>query len=255
MAITDDMLNKKLQRVIDDQRRAALKQALERGQREIVNRAKASAHVRADNRIILRAGENSVVDNRQLPHMPHGSRVVLSENVYQTLKSIADRTNQTRFETPFILMGHNEGQTVIFDKCETNATGNTDAYSASFDRHLSRKVSEFSSNAKEGEHKVLAHGHSHARIGNGYLNYSIADIDAYIKMHYDFPNIKDKVDMVGCLLTGGNFNFVFFDGNDTYRFDNVQVCDQNGRIINQLPCFGPDVMTLARARNMDLQNV
>ena len=256
MAITNKTLDDKVDSVISANRRAALKQALERGQREIESMARASAHVRADSRIIVRAGENSVVDNRQLPRMPQGSRIIIPDEIYQLLQVVADVTNEKNIEVPFYLTGRNNGQTVYIDGFNADTSANHGNVSATFSRQLEQEISEFVNMAKPGENKVLVHGHTHPRIGyaeRGYLNYSISDIDGYIKMHYDFPGINGKISMLGCLLTGGNFNFVFFDGNDTYRFDDVFVKNTQGEL-KKLPAFGPDVMVLAYAQHKGLQN-
>ena len=130
---------------------------------------RANALIRARTRIILNVGENSVVNNAQLPRMPRGSCVILSTDVYETMKMISDVTNQIKIEVPFLLFGHSEGQTVYFDVC-------------------------------------------------------------------------------GCLLTGGNYNFVFYDGNDTYRFDDVFTKGKNGNL-RKLQTFGPDIRTLTQINN------
>ncbi len=254
--INDGVLNKKVQRVIDDQKRAALKQALERGQREIERRARASAYVRADGRIIVRAGENSVVDNRQLPRMPQGSCIIIPDEIYQSLRVVADVTNEKTMEVPFYLTGYNSGQTVYIDGFNADTSANQNNVSATFSEQLTQEMFDFAKAAKPGENKALVHGHTHPRIGHaerGYLNYSIGDIDAYIKMHYDFPEINGKINVLGCLLTGGNFNFVFFDGNDMYRFDDVFVKNSQGEL-KKLPAFGPDIIALKYAQHRGLQN-
>ena len=252
MAITNEMLDRKVEQVIRDQKNAFLKKALEQGAQQVTDIVRESARARGEGRVYARAAnrDNNVVDNRQLPHMPQGSVVVLSDNVYRKLNEISNKTNQQHVEVPFFLTGHSEGNTVVFDDCITGAQDNLNGTSASF-ADLSSQFIGFIKKAKKSEHKVIAHGHSHPHADNSgfYLNYSMGDIDAYIDMHYDISNLKDNVDLLGCLITGGNYNFVFFDGNDTYRFDNVFVQGRDGQFTHKLPCFGPDVASAQRTHN------
>jgi hypothetical protein len=203
----------------------------------------ASALVKAQERIVLLAGKNSVVDNNKLPRMPRGSKVILPYEVYQTMKMIGDMSNQENFEVPFLLFGHSEGQTVFFDDIEADASSTDNNQTAVFSQQLVNKLATFCSRARKSENKIIAHGHSHPRIGSGYLNYSFGDIKAYIDLREKNENVKSNVDTCGCLLTGGNYNFVFYDGNDTYRFDEVFVKLKDGRLM-RVPSFGPDTRTL-----------
>lgn len=198
-----------------------------------------NAKVLTQKRVILNAGDNSVVGNDRLPKMPKGSMVVITDDVYQTMKMIGDISNEIKQEVPFLLFGHSEGQTVIFDDIEADKSGSADNQEAVFSQELAGKLTRFCRNAKKSENKIIAHGHSHPRIGNSYLNYSIADINAYIDLRDKNDIVKNNVDVCGCLLTGGNYNFVFYDGRDTYRFDNVYVQMKNGEF-GRLSAFGPD---------------
>lgn len=252
MAITDEMLDRKVEQVIRDQKNAALKKALEQGAQQVTDMAREAARIRGENRVSVRAQhrDNDVVDNRQLPHMSKDSAIVLSEGVYRKLNDISNKTNQRGVEVPFFLTGHSEGNIVVFDDCITGPQYDLNGTSASF-ADLSPLFIEIVKKAKKSERKVIAHGHTHPRAdSNGfYLNYSMGDIDAYINTYYNIPNIKDNIDLLGCLITGGNFNFVFFDGNDTYRFDNVFVQGRDGQFTHKLPCFGPDIASAQRTHN------
>lgn len=213
---------------------------------DLFRQAKALANAKL--RIIFQAGDNSVVDNQRLPKMPQGSRVIISNEVYETMKLISDVSNEGNFEVPFLLFGHSEGQTVFFDDIEADVSESDNKHEAVFSKHLINKLENFCSCAKKYENKIVAHGHSHPRSGNWYLNYSISDINAYITFRDRNEKIKDKVDVCGCLLTGGNYNFVFYDGNDTYRFDEVFRRGNDGKLY-RLHAFGPDTSMINNRQN------
>lgn len=201
---------------------------------------RANALVKTKSRISLQAGDNSVVDNKQLPKMPQSSRVIIDEEVYKTMKMIGDISNTQRKEIPFLLFGHSEGQTVFFDDIEADVSDSSGRAEAVFSSYLVNKLKNFCLSAKKSENKIISHGHTHYAADNHgyYLNYSLADIDAYIKLRDTNELIKNNVDVSGCLLTGGNYNFVFYDGNDTYRFDDVFIKSKTDGRLMRLPAFG-----------------
>ena len=64
-------------------------------------------------------------------------------------------------------------------------------------------------------------------------------MNAYKNFRLDNPVFANgKIELCSCLLTGGNYNFLFFNGEDYYKFEHVYVQDENGNIIEQLPCYG-----------------
>ena len=202
------------------------------------------------SRITLRAGENSVIDNAKLPHLDNDKAIILTEGVYDILRLIMDATNVRRREVPFVLYGKLDvdNQMFVFDDIDADASADDNPHEAVFSHELTQKILDFGLGAVRQENKVLAHGHTHPRANNGYyLNYSLADIRAYFQMRN--KTWMQNVWFCGCLLTGGNFNFVFCDGRDVYRFDNVFVQDKNGNIVKQLPCFGRDVANPPREQS------
>lgn len=216
----------------------------------------ANAKVLAKSRVIAHAldEDNNVVDNTQLPHMPSGSKVVIEHKIYEELKYLEQLTGAKKAECSFLLFGYSKGQTVVFNDIISMAPSGSSVV-ASFNKRQEEKLTDFCKNAKRDENKIVAHGHTHPHLpydqSGWYLNFSYGDIKAYINMR-EQSLIKDRVDFCGCLIVGGNFNFVFFDGNDTYRFDNVFVVGKDG-ILEKLPCFGPDVGNMPRGRDRGRQ--
>ncbi len=200
------------------------------------------------SRIILRAGENSVIDNARLPHLDRDRAVVLSQEVYETLKLIVGATNFHGFEVPFILYGwlDTDNAMFVFDDIDADASVGDNPHESNFSQKLAHNVSDFALGARREENKVVAHGHSHPRFGNYYLNFSLSDIRAYFNMRN--KTWMQNVLFCGCLLTGGNFNFVFCDGKDVYRIDTVCVQNKKGQIV-RIPSFGPDVANLSRGQS------
>lgn len=197
------------------------------------------------SRIILQAGENSVVDNAKLPHLDADKSVLLTSDVYKTLNLIADTTNTRGVEIPFLLFGDYEDRIFVFGDIEVDVSASDNPYEVDFSHYLEQKILDFGLGAKKQENKVVVHGHSHPRVGPGYLNFSLGDMRAYFGIRK--KTWLQNVMFCGCLLTGGNFNFVFCDGTDVYRIDNVFVGNENGGFV-KLPSFGPDVATLGRGR-------
>ncbi len=199
---------------------------------------------RMQERITLQAGDNSVIDNAQLPRLDKGRAVILTQDVYETLKMIGDISNEKNFEVPFLLFGKIEEDTgfVVIDDVEADRSSGEWA-EAVFTEKLNSVYAQYLQNAKPQENKIVFQGHSHPAANNGYyLNYSLGDVNAYKTMRDS--QFTKNVSIGGCLLTGGNYNFVFCDGNDVYRFDNVFVQDKNGEL-TQLPAFGPDQRLIA----------
>ncbi len=218
-------------------------------QTSVLNEAAAGLQglAQMQSRIILHAGENSVVDNTQLPHLDSDRKVILTNNVYETLKIIIDGTNVRGAEVPFLLFGDYNNSVFVFDSVYADVSDGDNPDEANFSRDLQQKVFDFGLGAKKQENKVVAHGHSHPQHGKYYLNFSLSDMRGYFGMRR--KTWLQNVMVCGCLLTGGNFNFVFCDGKDVYRIDNVYTQNENGQIV-RLPSFGPDVATLGYGRNM-----
>ena len=207
---------------------------------------------RMRQRIMKDYGENSPVDNKLLPHVSKNIAVVLPEEVYKTLDMIADITNTHSFEVPFLLFGKYdyENNLFVFDDIEADKSVGDNQYEANASEYLEQKLGDFVRSVRRGDGHVIAHGHSHPPVGGYYTNFSIGDMDAYIKMLKN-PGLKNITMICGCLLTGGNFNFVLCNsnGSDIYRIDNVFVEKKNGDY-ERLSAFGPDIRNIPRGRNM-----
>lgn len=211
--------------------------------------SKSKLKLKIQERIHRHFGDNSPISNSKFPHTSKISAVVLNNQVYKTLKKIADITNKQNCEVPFLLFGFIdfENQQFVFNDIIVQYPTNSNTYEAVFSKYQNKKYAEYCINATKAEGKIAAHGHSHPRVGAWYLKYSLADVNAYIDMA--FSDVAKNVGICGCLLTGGNFNFVFCDGVDVYRCDNVFAEDSNGEFI-QLPCFGPDVLANTNENSM-----
>ena len=204
--------------------------------------------LKIQERIHKHCGDNSPISNSRFPHTSKTSAVVLNNQVYKTLRNISDITNKQNCEVPFLLFGFIDfkNQQFVFNDIIVEYPTKSNSYEAVFSKYQNKQYAQYCMNATKAEGKIVAHGHSHPRIGSWYLNYSLADVNAYIDMA--FSETAKNVGICGCLLTGGNFNFVFCDGVDVYRCDNVFAEDVSGELV-QLPCFGPDVLTMVNEHN------
>ena len=212
----------------------------------------ATLNLKARERISVHAGDNSVINNALLPRMPNPFCVIITENVYNVLDVVGDVTNTDGFEIPFVLTGYfdKENKQVIIDDGLVQHNSESGRLEAIATHELEKYATDFVRSAKTAENKVIAFGHTHPQVGNYYLNFSWGDVSGYIDTHEqnrDFFN-NHNLSMLACLLTGGNFNFLFCNNEDTYRFDNVFVQRNNGDL-EKLPAFGPDVVNINNRYN------
>ena len=199
-------------------------------------------------------GENAPVPNDSLPINPMpGTEVLITQDVKNVLDAMSDVTQEKTEEMTFLLFGRVEGQRVILDRCvaQRSADKSTSSSTNASD-YTNQELNNFlNDNEKDGS-SIVAWGHTHPRIGSWYTNFSLGDIKGLT----DFRNGVDvfrteQVNLCAVLLAGGNYNFLFFDGNDYYRFNKVFVVDESYRKIEQLPCYGPDVNLLQHGNRRD----
>lgn len=183
-----------------------------------------------------RFGDMSPIDNNKLPNMPRGSVVVLSKKVKNTLNLIQEKTKESGKEIPFLLYGKTEGQLVHFTNIDADFSDLRTA-EANF-VNLTPKLQKFIDTSKKDGTDIVAHGHSHPARSAYYRNFSLGDMNAYKNMRLDNDVFRTgKIELCSCLLTDGNYNFLFFDGNDYYKFNDVFVQAENGDFIEKLPCY------------------
>lgn len=181
-------------------------------------------------------GDMSPIDNNKLPNMPRGSVVVLSKKVKNTLNLIQEKTKESGKEVPFLLYGKTEGQLVLFTNIDADFS-NLQTTEANF-TNLTKKLQNFIDESKQDGTDIVAHGHSHPARSEYYRNFSLGDMNAYKNMRLDNDVFRTgKIELCSCLLTDGNYNFLFFDGNDYYKFNDVFVQAENGDFIEKLPCY------------------
>lgn len=206
---------------------------------------RAQAKVVLRNRMNREFGGNmlemSVVDNRRLPNMPADTVAIISQDVYEIMRAIEFATHRDNAEVPFFLYGRVTGQTVVFDDIDADYSAGKSNLEAVFTERMRRRAMDFITDSPHDGTCIMAHGHTHPRIGVDYMNFSLGDMTSYAEMRYENPVFKNKsIELCSCLLVGGNYNFLFFDGNDYYKFNRVFVRSNDGKL-TPLPCYGPDV--------------
>ena len=215
----------------------------------------ATLKLKTQNRISVWAGDNSVVNNNFLPHMPNPFCVIIKQDVYDVLDAVGYTTNKDGFEIPFVLTGYYdmENQQVIIDDGFVQHNSESGRLKAVATHESEKYATDFIRSAKPNENKVIVFGHTHTRVGGYYLNFSWGDIKGYIDTYEQNRDFFDNhnISMMACLLTGDNFNFLFCNDEDTYRFDNVFVQRNNGDL-EKLPAFGPDVVNVNDRHNMNI---
>ena len=184
-----------------------------------------------------RFGENSPIDNNLLPNMQQGSVVVITEDVKAALISIQELTIEMGKEFPFLLYGRKEEDIFYFDSIQVDS-GNLQSTEADHS-NLMQYLQDFINKSKKDGTDIVAHGHSHPKsINNYHLNFSLGDMISYKNFRFNNEVFRTgKIELCSCLLTGGNYYFLFFDGIDYYKFNDVYVLPENGDIVEKLPCY------------------
>ena len=183
-----------------------------------------------------RFGENSPINNNLLPNMKRGSMVVIAEDVKDILSLIQEKTQREKKEVPFLLFGKTEGQTVFIDNidAELDILSGVEANHA----NLMSTLEIFIKKSKKDGSDVVVHGHTHPVTCEYNKSFSLADMNAYKNMRLNSEFFRTgKIELCSCLLAGGNYNFLFFNGDDYYKFNDVFVQAENGDIVEKLPCY------------------
>ena len=206
----------------------------------MVNRVDALNLAKIDlkNRLRLldnRFGENSPINNDLLPIVPNG-RVVVTQKIKEALSAIQVITQSEKKEVPFLLYGKNIGQTVFINEYDVdldNLSGVEASHAA-----LVAGMQRFIRESKKDGSDIIVHGHSHPVTSEYNKCFSLADMNAYRDFRLNDEVFKSgKIELCSCLLADGNYNFLFFDGNDYYKFNEVCVQNENGYIVEHLPCY------------------
>lgn len=183
--------------------------------------------------------ENLPVRNSLLGIVPQG-KVFLSDEVAEFLFAVDDASKEAGHEIPFLLFGKTQGQNVIIDNYVSS--GISERTEARFSE-LNSYLQDFISKSNKDGTDVVVHGHSHPKTGNYYTNFSLGDMKAYMQFRKDnrvFDN--NNICLISCLVADGNFNFLFYDGNDYYKFNDVYERMPSGEL-KQLNCYrSPDVI-------------
>ena len=196
------------------------------------------AQINLKNKLRLldnRFGENSPINNDLLPIVPNG-RVVVTQRIKEALSTIQVITQAEKKEVPFILYGKNIGQTVFINEYDVdldNLSGGEANHASLF-----QGLQDFINSSKKDGTDIVAHGHSHPVTCEYNKSFSLGDMNAYRDFRLDNEVFRSgKIELCSCLLADGNYNFLFFDGNDYYKFNDVFVQNENGDIIERLPCY------------------
>ena len=183
--------------------------------------------------------ENFPVRNSMLGIVPQG-KVFLSDKVAEFLFAVDEVSKEENCEIPFFLFGKNDKQNVFIDSyVSSGISGRTEANFSG----INSALQDFISKSNKDGTDVVVHGHSHPKIGSYYTNFSLGDMKAYMQFRKDnqvFDN--NNICLISCLVTDGNFNFLFYDGNDYYKFKEVYERMHSGEL-KRLKCYqSPDVI-------------
>lgn len=195
------------------------------------------------SRIMVDMGDNSPINNDLLPSMPVGNIVVVADNVHEILNMIQEYTQASvkdkkegPQEVPFLLYGKKENGIIFFDRIDAELE-NLQSTVASF-RGLAPKLDKYIDKSKKDGTDIVAHGHSHPVSCVYNKSFSLGDMDAYKTLRTENEVFNSgKIGLCSCLLADGDYNFLFFDGNDYYKYNDVFVQNRAGDFIKKLPCY------------------
>ncbi len=184
--------------------------------------------------------DNFPVRSSMLGTVPQG-KVILSPDVALFLDTIDELTKEMGREIPFLLFGKTQGQIVYVDNYV--ADGLSESMSTNFSSNINVALQKFINSSKKDGTDIVVHGHSHPKIGSYYNNFSLGDMEAYTEFRESNEVFNsNKIWLSSCLVVDGNFNFLFYDGNDYYKFNEVYEETQNGNY-KRLKCYSkPDVV-------------
>lgn len=172
--------------------------------------------------------------------VPQG-KVILLPDVAMFLGAVDDATKETGREIAFLLFGKTQGQVVYIDNYI--ADGLSDSMNAHFSPEINSALQNYiDASGKDGT-DIVVHGHSHPKLGSYYNNFSLGDMEAYTEFR-EANNVfnSNKIWLSACLVVDGNFNFLFYDGNDYYKFNEVYEKLPDGGL-KKLKCYrNPDVV-------------
>lgn len=179
------------------------------------------------------------VKTSMLGVVPQG-KVILSPDVAMFLDIVDDVTKEGR-EVAFLLFGKTQGQVVYIDNYIANGLG--DSTSANFSPEITSALQSFINSSKKDGTDMVVHGHSHPKLGRYYNNFSLEDMEGYTKFR-ELNEVfnSNKIWLSSCLVVDGNFNFLFYDGNDYYKFTEVYEEQSDGNL-KRLKCYSnPDIV-------------
>lgn len=172
--------------------------------------------------------------------VPQG-KVILSSDVAMFLGAVDDATKETGREIAFLLFGKTQGQVVYIDNYI--ADGVSDSMSAHISPAINSALQNYINASRKDGTDIVVHGHSHPKLGSYYNNFSLGDMEAYTEFR-EANNVfnSNKIWLSSCLVVDGNFNFLFYDGNDYYKFNEVYEKLPDGSL-KKLKCYkNPDIV-------------
>ena len=199
------------------------------------------------SRILVDMGANSPINNDLLPSMPQGNMVVIADDVQEILQliqkytqdSVNDRGEGPK-EVPFLLYGKKENGIIFFNHIEADLEDLQGA-EASFDR-LADGLNKYINKSKKDGTDIVAHGHTHPVTSVYNKSFSLEDMDAYKTLRIENEVFNSgKIGLCSCLLADGDYNFLFFDGNDYYKYNDVFVQNSENGDMSKLPSYRKNV--------------
>lgn len=195
------------------------------------------------SRIIVDMGENSPINNDLLPSMPQGNMVIIADEVQEILKLIQEYTQDSvndrvegPQEVPFLLYGKKEDGIIFFNHIEADLEDLQGA-EASFHR-LADGLNKYIEKSKKDGTDIVAHGHTHPVTSTYNKSFSLGDMNAYKTLRTENEVFNSgKIGLCSCLLADGDYNFLFFDGNDYYKYNDVFVQNLESGDLSRLPSY------------------
>ena len=183
-------------------------------------------------------GEMSPINGNIVRTIRNG-KVILNENVYQSLLNCQKVTHETKEECMFLLYGKQMGYDQIkFD--EFILVCSNESHVALFNngvvKHLWDEIK------KDSDHKpVICLGHTNSYSRDFQENFTLGDFTDYMQIFEDNSFLKKyQIEITGCILTeSGDMNFILLDSINKNFYAFIYTFVQRNNKQMPLSCFNP----------------
>lgn len=152
------------------------------------------------------------------------NEVIINDDVKSILRNLIITTQVDKKEIGFIIYGkeisHNH---VVLNKIEVS-DGDLSSFKVNFGEEVTRHLKEVIDENLD-ERTVVVHGHTHPKVTDYYMNFSLGDLASYMEFTNTIIDFKEKnMQLIGMiLLPDGQIKIAYYNPFDNrfYKMDNI----------------------------------